>query len=40
MIINGKNFYDHPVDSDIKRCEEIKKLTTCLRADFNKALFM
>ena len=23
-----KNFYDQPVDSDMKRCEEIRKLTT------------
>ena len=27
-IINGKNFYDQPIDSDIKRYEEIRKLTT------------
>ena len=27
-IINGKNFYDQPIDSDIKRNEEIRKLTT------------
>ena len=28
MIISGKNFYDQLTDSDIKRCEEIRKLTT------------
>ena len=28
VIINGKNFYDQLIDSDIKRYEEIKKLTT------------
>ena len=28
MIINGKKFYDQAIDSDIKRCEEIRKLTT------------
>ena len=28
VIINGKSFYDQPNDSDIKRCEEIRKLTT------------
>ena len=28
VIINGKNFYDQPSDSDIKRYEEIRKLTT------------
>ena len=26
--INGKNFYDSAIDSDIKRYEEIRKLTT------------
>ena len=26
MIINGKNFYDQAMDSDIKRYEEITKL--------------
>ena len=28
MIINGKNFYDQPIDSDMKGYEEIRKLTT------------
>ena len=28
MIINGKYFYDQPVDSNIKRYEEIRKVTT------------
>ena len=28
VIINGKNIYDHVVDSDIKQYEEIRKLTT------------
>ena len=28
MIINRKNFYDQPIDSDIKRYKEIRKLTT------------
>ena len=27
-IINGKNFYDQPVDSEIKRYEDIRNLTT------------
>ena len=27
MIINGKNFYDQAIDSDIKRYKEIRKLT-------------
>ena len=26
--MNGKNFYDQPINSNIKRYEEIKKLTT------------
>ena len=26
IIINGKNFYDQAIDSDIKRYEEIRKL--------------
>ena len=28
IIIDGINFYDQPVDSDIRRYEEIRKLTT------------
>ena len=28
VIINGKNFYDQPISSDIKQYEEIRKLTT------------
>ena len=28
FIINGKNFYNLPTDSDIKRYEEIRKKTT------------
>ena len=27
VIINGKNFYDQAIDSDIKRYDEIRKLT-------------
>ena len=26
IIINGKKFYDQPIDSNIKRFEEIEKL--------------
>ena len=33
-IINGKNFNDQPSDSDIKRYEEIRKLTTDQGEDF------
>ena len=28
LIINGKNFYNQPVDSGLKRYEEIRKLKT------------
>ena len=28
MTINGKNFYNQPIDTDIQRYEEIRKLTT------------
>ena len=28
VIINGKNFYDEPIDSDTKQYKEIRKLTT------------
>ena len=34
MISNGKNFYDQPIDSDIKRYEEIRKLTTRQGEDY------
>ena len=26
VLINGKNFYDQPIDSDIKRYKEIRRL--------------
>ena len=28
IIINGKNFYDQPIDSHIKRYDKIRKITT------------
>ena len=28
VVINGKNFYDQPIDSGVKRLEEIRKLAT------------
>ena len=28
VIISGKNFYDQPIHSDVKRCKKIRKLTT------------
>ena len=33
VTINGKNFYDQPIDSDIKRYIEIRKATTGLGED-------
>ena len=30
VIINGKKFYDQPIDSDIKRYEKIRITTGCL----------
>ena len=33
VTINGKNFYDQPIDSDIKRYIEIRKVTTGLGED-------
>ena len=34
VIINRKNFYYQPIDSDIKQYEEIRKLTTWEGEDF------
>ena len=34
IIINGKNFYDQPIDSHIKQYEEIRKLTTARGEDY------
>ena len=34
VIINGKNVYDQPIDSDIKQYEEIGKLTTVQAEDY------
>ena len=34
MIINGTNFYNQPIDSDIKRYEEIRKLITGQSEDY------
>ena len=32
--MNGKNFYDQPIDSDIKLYEEIRKLSTGQGEDY------
>ena len=34
VIVNRKNFYDQAIDSDIKRYEEIRKLTTGQGEDY------
>ena len=34
VIIDGKNFHDQPIDSDIKRYEEIRKLATRQSEDY------
>ena len=35
MIINGKNFYDQPIDSGIKWYQDIRKLAIGKGEDFN-----
>ena len=34
IITNGNNFYDQPIDSDIKQYKEVKKLTTGRGEDY------
>ena len=34
MIINGKNFYDQAIDSDVKQHDEIRNLTTRQGEDY------
>ena len=34
VVVNRKNFYDQPIDSDIKRYEEVRKLTTLQGEDY------
>ena len=40
VVINRKNFYDQPIDSDIKRCKEIRKLTTGQGEDYTRGYFL
>ena len=40
IIINGKNFYEQSIDSDIKWCEEIRKLTTGQGEDYTTRCFL
>ena len=39
VIINGKNVHDQPIDSDIKRYEEIGKLRTGQGEDYTNGYF-
>ena len=39
-MIKGKNFHEEPIDSDIKRFEEIKKLTTGQGEDYPTGCFL
>ena len=39
-MINGKNLYDQAIVSDIKRYEEIRKLTTRKGEDYNTACLL
>ena len=34
IFLNGKSFYDQPIDSDIKRYTEIRKLTAGQGKDY------
>lgn len=38
-IINGKNGYDKPIDSNMKRYKEIRKFTTGKRGDYTAGYF-
>ena len=40
VIINGETFFDQPIDSDIKRYEEIRKLTTKEDIDYTTGCFL
>ena len=40
LIINGKNFYDPAIDSDIKRYDEIRKLTIGQGEDYTTGCFL
>ena len=40
VIINGKNFYDQSIDSDIKLYEKIRKLTTGQGEDYTPGCFL
>ena len=40
VIINGKNFYDQAIDSDIKQYKETRKLTTGEGEDYTTACLL
>ena len=37
IIVKGKNFYDQPIDSDMKRYKELRKLTVGQGEDYTTA---
>ena len=39
VIINGKNFYNQPIYSDMKRYEEIRKLATGQGEVYNAVVY-
>ena len=40
VIINEKNFYDKPITSDVKRYEQIRRLTTGQGEDYTARCFL
>ena len=40
VIMNGKNFYDQAIDYDIKRYEEIRKITTGQGEDYTSGCLL
>ena len=40
VIINGKNFYDQPINSDIKRYKEVRNLTTGQGENYTKGCLL
>ena len=39
VIINGEHFYDQPINSDIKRYEKFRKLTTGQSEDYTTGFY-
>ena len=40
VIIDGRNFYDNPIESDIKKYRELKKVMTGKGEDYNTGSFL